>query len=53
MAVWPEARGARVDLAILLFGIAGAAAVFWLASALLGAPERVALAAILPRRRRG
>jgi hypothetical protein len=32
--------------------VAGGVAVFWLASALLGAPERTALAAMLPHRRR-
>ena len=52
LVVWPAAGGARIDVAILLPGIAGAAAVFWIASALLGAPERLALAAILPGRRR-
>jgi putative peptidoglycan lipid II flippase len=50
-ALWPEA-GARGDLAIVALGVAGGAGVFWLASALVGAPERATLAAILPRRRR-
>jgi putative peptidoglycan lipid II flippase len=51
-AVWPGRSGARADLAIVALGVAGGALIFWLASALLGARERTALAAILPRRRR-
>jgi putative peptidoglycan lipid II flippase len=51
LARWPAAGGARADAAILALAVVGGAAVFWIASALLGAPERVALAAILPRRR--
>jgi putative peptidoglycan lipid II flippase len=51
-AVWPGGSGARADLAIVALGVAGGALIFWLASALLGARERTALAAILPRRRR-
>jgi putative peptidoglycan lipid II flippase len=51
--IWPHAGGARADLGILSLAIGGGAAIFWLVSALLGAPERVALAAILPRRQRG
>jgi putative peptidoglycan lipid II flippase len=50
-ALWPGA-GARGDLAIVALGVAGGAVVFWFASALVGAPERATLAAILPRRRR-
>jgi putative peptidoglycan lipid II flippase len=50
-ALWPGA-GERDDLVIVALGVAGGALVFWLASALVGAPERTTLAAILPRRRR-
>jgi putative peptidoglycan lipid II flippase len=53
LAVWPEAHGTRADLALLLIGVAGGAGVFLIGSALIGAPERTAFAAILPRRRRG
>jgi putative peptidoglycan lipid II flippase len=52
VAVWPAAAGVRADVGILLSGVMGGAAVFWLTSALLGAPERTALASILPGRRR-
>lgn len=53
LAIWPHAGGARADLGILALAVAGGTAIFWLASAVLGAPERLALEAILPRRRRG
>ena len=43
----------RQNMGILAVAIVGGATIFWLVSALLGAPERVALAAILPRRQRG
>jgi putative peptidoglycan lipid II flippase len=52
LALSPGGPGARGDLAIVALGVTGGAVVFWLASALVGAPERTALAAILPRRRR-
>ena len=51
-ALWPARGGARADLAILLLAVAGGAAAFWMASALVRAPERESLAAILPGRRR-
>jgi putative peptidoglycan lipid II flippase len=51
-AFWPASAGARGDLIVLGLGVTGGAVVFWLASMLLRAPERTALAAILPRRRR-
>ena len=50
---WPHAGGVSADLGALTLAVVGGAAVFWLTSALLRAPERVSLAAILPRRRRG
>ena len=53
LLLWPRTGAARADLGILTLAVVGGAAVFWLASALLRAPERVTLAAILPRRRRG
>jgi hypothetical protein len=52
LAFAPASGGARADVAIVTLGVAGGAALFWIAAALLGAPERTALAAILPRRRR-
>jgi putative peptidoglycan lipid II flippase len=52
LAFWPRTAGVRGDLGIVVLGVAGGALVFWAASALLGAPERAALAAMLPRRRR-
>ena len=52
LALWSQVGGVRADLGILGLGVMGGAAIFWLTSALLGAPERVALAAILPGRRR-
>jgi len=52
LALWPAGGGARADLTLVALGVAGGAAVFWVAGMLLGAPERVALGAILPRRRR-
>jgi putative peptidoglycan lipid II flippase len=53
LTLWPAGGGVRADVGVLALAVAGGAAVFWLASALLGAPERGALAAILPRRRSG
>jgi putative peptidoglycan lipid II flippase len=53
LGLWPPAGGVRTDLGMLGLAVAGGAVVFWLASALLGASERVALAATLPGRRRG
>jgi putative peptidoglycan lipid II flippase len=50
--VWPHARGTGVELGALALAVCGGAAIFWVASAMLGAPERRSLAAILPRRRR-
>jgi hypothetical protein len=52
LAFWPRTAGVRGDFGIVVLGVAGGALVFWAASALLGAPERAALAAMLPRRRR-
>jgi putative peptidoglycan lipid II flippase len=52
LATFGPAAGARGDAAVVVLGVAGGAALFWIASALLGAPERTALVAILPRRRR-
>jgi putative peptidoglycan lipid II flippase len=53
LMLWPHTGGgARADLGVLGLAVVGGAAVFWLTSALLGAPERLSLAAILPRRRR-
>ena len=52
LAFWPRTAGVRGDLGIVVLGVAGGALVFWAAGALLGAPERAALAAMLPRRRR-
>jgi putative peptidoglycan lipid II flippase len=46
------AHGVRGDAAVVTLGVVGGAALFAGASALLRAPERVALFAILPRRRR-
>ena len=52
VALWPARSGARADLAVLALAVAGGAAAFWIASALVRAPERVTLAAILPGRHR-
>jgi len=52
MAAWPHRAGLGLDVAWLAGAIAGAALLFWLASALLEAPERTALAAMVARRRR-
>ena len=52
LSMWPNSGTARADLGVLALAVAGGAAVFWLTSAILGAPERVSLAGILPRRRR-
>jgi hypothetical protein len=52
LTLWPGSSGARADLGVVALGVTGGAFVFWAASALLGAPERTALLAILPRRRR-
>jgi putative peptidoglycan lipid II flippase len=51
-ALWPPEGRARGDVALVALGVAGGAALFWLASAAVRAPERAALGAILPRRRR-
>ena len=48
----PASGGAGGDVTVLAVGVGGGAAVFWIASALLRAPERASLAAILPARRR-
>ena len=50
--LWPEPAGVGVDLAMLALAVAGGTAVFWAAGAVVRAPERGALAAILPGRRR-
>jgi putative peptidoglycan lipid II flippase len=52
LALWPGGSSTRSDLAIVALGVTGGAVVFWLASALLRAPERAAFGAILPHRRR-
>jgi putative peptidoglycan lipid II flippase len=52
LAFRPVAEGTRGDLALVALGVGGGAVLFWVATALLHAPERAALAAILPRRRR-
>jgi putative peptidoglycan lipid II flippase len=52
LTLWPGSSGARADLGVVALGVTGGAVVFWVASALLGAPERTTLFAILPRRRR-
>jgi hypothetical protein len=52
LAFRPAAAPARADLVIVVLGVAGGAGLFWVASVLVGAPERVALAAMLPHRRR-
>jgi len=51
-ATYPAARASVwLHAAWLVYAIAGGALVFWLASALLGCPERRALLGILPRGR--
>jgi putative peptidoglycan lipid II flippase len=50
--VWPVRGAAYVDLVLLLVAVVVGAALFLATSALLQAPERTSLAAILPRRRR-
>jgi putative peptidoglycan lipid II flippase len=52
IALWPDRGDARTDLGMLAVAVAGGAAAFWIASALVRAPERASLAAILPGRRR-
>jgi putative peptidoglycan lipid II flippase len=49
---WPASHGARGDLFALAVAVLGGIVVFWAASALLRAPERQTLSAILLRRRR-
>ncbi|MBM3219831.1 MAG: murein biosynthesis integral membrane protein MurJ [Candidatus Rokubacteria bacterium] len=51
-AVAPPPPTLRGDLGVVALGVVVGALIFWIASALLRAPERAALAAILPRRRR-
>ena len=53
LALWPAPAGTRANLVILALAVTGGAGVFWGTSALLGAPERATLAAMLPRRRPG
>jgi putative peptidoglycan lipid II flippase len=52
LTLWPGSSGALADLGVVALGVTGGAVVFWVASALLDAPERTTLFAILPRRRR-
>ncbi len=52
LAFWPGTGRIRGDAALVGLAVAGGAALFMAASTLLRAPERVALSAILPRRRR-
>jgi putative peptidoglycan lipid II flippase len=49
---WPRGPARLVEAGCLAGAIAGGAVVFWLASAVLRAPERVALANLRGRRRR-
>jgi putative peptidoglycan lipid II flippase len=49
---WPSGHGLMVDVGWLAASMLGGSAVFWLASSALGAPERLALVGILPRRHR-
>jgi putative peptidoglycan lipid II flippase len=51
--LWPAAGGLGQDVAWLAGTIAAGSLAFWFASALLGAPERAALRALLPARARG
>jgi len=50
--LWPPVVSRLVEAAWLGGSIAGGAVVFWLASAVLGAPERVALLRLGDRRRK-
>jgi putative peptidoglycan lipid II flippase len=52
LSTWPAESGTALDLVLLLVAVAGGALIFLGASALVRAPERASLAAILPRRRR-
>jgi putative peptidoglycan lipid II flippase len=52
LVLWPAAPSRWLDGAWLAGAIAGGAGLFWAASVLLGAPERVALVRMLPSRER-
>ena len=52
LVLWPAAPALWLDGAWLAGAIAGGAGLFWVASVLLGAPERVALVRMLPSRER-